>query len=209
MTAQRPRAATPPGSPRRPAARYAAGLLAVAATVLTGCAEADQPAPNSTGQTAGPGAPAVATPLDLTRLKRAPCEALNPAQDALDPAHAGLHGPGVPAVPSSRGAAPACEWKSRAATLIVYIPAHTDNTLTAIHRMKGAQYPVVTPLAPIGGYPAVAYGADTPSAATANAESRSPPAAPRPSSPGSPRHRRPHRTPATPRVPCWNTSSAT
>lgn len=163
MTPRHPRTALPqPSRDRRGHAARLAALLSIAA-VLAGCSDQAKPAQDNTaaGPTPGPGVPSVAKPLDLTPLKRNPCDALKPSQDALDPAHAGLFGNGIPAKPSSAGSAPACAWTSRA-TLIVYVPADTDTSLTAIYAMKGGQFPVVTPLAAIDGYPVVAYGTDEP-----------------------------------------------
>ncbi|MET9260497.1 DUF3558 domain-containing protein [Amycolatopsis sp. NPDC004079] len=100
----------------------------------------------------GPGVPKVANPIDVTRFKQNPCDALTSAQisDLLggnarvkpDP-----HGPG----------GPACGWFSQA-QLVVVFPAVDKLGLTSIYRAKGGAYPFFLPLDPADGYPVVAYG---------------------------------------------------
>ncbi|MYW94968.1 DUF3558 domain-containing protein [Amycolatopsis rubida] len=150
--------------PRRRArlhrSQHALALAAVAAAVA-GCSGsgADQPAPAPSATATGR-APAAGTPkpLDISWAAQRPCDLLVPAQDALDPTQAGLFGNGVPAKPATAGGAPACAWTS-GATLIVYLPGADETT---VYRTKGAQFPVVVPLAPIEGYPLAAYGNDQP-----------------------------------------------
>lgn len=106
----------------------------------------------------GPGVPKVPKPLDITRFKQNPCETLTSAQisDLLgDRAriHPDPHGP----------VGPACGWFAQATVAVLY-PTINKLGLTSVYRAKGRAYPFFLPLAPIDGYPVVAYGEDDPRA---------------------------------------------
>ncbi|WP_205670147.1 MULTISPECIES: DUF3558 domain-containing protein [Amycolatopsis] len=108
----------------------------------------------TTGQVPGPGVPKVLTPVDVSRFKQNPCNALTSTQisDLLGP-----HARVKPDLKSPAG--PSCGWLSLA-TIQVAVPNVDDLGLTSIYRSRGGIYPFFLPLAPVNGLPAVAYGQD-------------------------------------------------
>ncbi|WP_409185133.1 DUF3558 domain-containing protein [Amycolatopsis sp. VS8301801F10] len=107
-------------------------------------------------QVPGPGVPKVQNPLDITRFRQNPCAALTSAQLAE------LLGDGIRVNPDPHGpSGPACGWFSRA-KIVVLFPAIDKLGLTSVYRAKGGAYPFFLPLAPVDGYPIVAYGVDDP-----------------------------------------------
>ncbi|WP_406638252.1 DUF3558 domain-containing protein [Amycolatopsis sp. WGS_07] len=145
--------------------RRAHALTAVALCSLAGCASTipggaipaertTPPAPSSTaaGQVPGPGVPKVPNPLDITRFKQNPCDALTSAQIS------NLLGDGARVKPDPHGpVGPACGWFSQAQIVVVF-PNIDKLGLTSVYGAKGDAYPFFLPLAPVDGYPIVAYG---------------------------------------------------
>lgn len=110
------------------------------------------PASAGAAQVPGPGVPKVENPLDTTRFKAAPCDTLTQAQ-AEDLVGAGI----APKADLNAPAGPSCAWHSRAHIIVTF--SNVDNLgLTSYYRAKGSVYPFFLPLAPIDGYPVVAYG---------------------------------------------------
>lgn len=100
----------------------------------------------------GPGVPKVPNPIDITRFKQNPCAALTAEQISS------LLGDEARVVPDPKGAGgPGCGWFSQA-HLVVLFPNVDKLGLTSIYRAKGGTYPFFAPLAPVDGYPVVAYG---------------------------------------------------
>ncbi|MYW91220.1 DUF3558 domain-containing protein [Amycolatopsis rubida] len=159
----------PPGTERAAAAsRFpsTAAVLVLACVVVAGCSGADQAAsrPDHAARSTpaedvpGPGVPKVANPLDVSRFRQNPCDALASGQVS------DLLGGNVRAEPDPHGpGGPACGWFSQAQVVIVF-PTVDKLGLTSIYRAKGGVYPFFLPLDPVAGYPVVAYGTDDPRA---------------------------------------------
>ncbi|WP_326945806.1 DUF3558 domain-containing protein [Amycolatopsis sp. NBC_01307] len=144
-------------------------IAGVAVLMLTGCTGTTRgnprPSSESPGQTAtpdtadqvpGPGVPKVETPVDLTRFRQFPCEALSESQAGE------LIGPEVQTRPDLESpAGPACSWNppdaSRPLVRVIFDRAATAG-LTSFYKDKSVKYALFTPLQPINGYPVVAYG---------------------------------------------------
>ncbi|WP_312872069.1 DUF3558 domain-containing protein [Amycolatopsis dendrobii] len=147
--------------------RRALALTPLALLILAGCSDttpgqavpADrtgQPAPRSTSanQVPGPGVPKVPNPIDITRFKQNPCESLTSAQ-VVD-----LLGDEARITPDPNGpGGPGCGWFSQAKIAVVF-PNVDKLGLTSVYRAKGGAYPFFMPLAPVEGYPVVAYGTE-------------------------------------------------
>jgi hypothetical protein len=104
----------------------------------------------------GPGVPKVTQPIDVTRFKAAPCDALSGSQVAA------LLGSGSSAKPDLRApAGPTCDWDSasvsQAGVGVIFVTADQFG-LTSVYEAKGKQYQFVEPLEAISGFPTVAYG---------------------------------------------------
>ncbi|WP_275292778.1 DUF3558 domain-containing protein [Amycolatopsis sp. La24] len=115
-----------------------------------------QPTSRSTpaDEVPGPGVPKVPNPIDITRFKQNPCAALTAEQTS------GLLGDGARIVPDPKGAGgPGCGWFSQA-QIVVLFPNVDKLGLTSVYRAKGNAYPFFVPLAPVDGYPVVAYGTE-------------------------------------------------
>ncbi|WET80166.1 DUF3558 domain-containing protein [Amycolatopsis sp. QT-25] len=104
----------------------------------------------------GPDVPQVASPLALTQVKQAPCNALTEEQAGE------LLGPR--AVPKERldgTAGPSCMWSipSSSRPLVdVIFGRSPDGGTASVYNAKGGAYKLVEPLAPVDGYPLTAYG---------------------------------------------------
>lgn len=144
--------------------RRSLALAPLALFALAGCSSTapgqavpaehtDQPAPSSTSdQVPGPGVPKVQSPIDITKFKQNPCESLTSAQIS------DLLGDGARVNPDPRGpGGPGCGWFSQAQIVVVF-PNVDKLGLTSVYRAKGGAYPFFMPLAPVDGYPVVAYG---------------------------------------------------
>ncbi|AUI63178.1 DUF3558 domain-containing protein [Amycolatopsis sp. BJA-103] len=115
------------------------------------------PSPSSSSdQAPGPDAPKVTTPLNLTQVKRTPCNALTEKQAGE------LLGSGASSKESLDGAAgPSCMWSIPATSrpLVDVIFGRTpDGGTASVYKAKGGAYKLVEPLAPIDGHPLTAYG---------------------------------------------------
>ncbi|MFD2465991.1 DUF3558 domain-containing protein [Amycolatopsis silviterrae] len=148
--------------------RRVLALTAVALCALASCSrttagraapgersgQPSSPAPNSTSaeQVPGPGVPKVESPIDAARFKQNPCGALTAAQvsDLLG------NSPRVKPEPHGAGG-PGCGWFAQAQVAVVF-PDINDLGLTSFYRAKDRVYPFFLPLAPLDGYPVVAYG---------------------------------------------------
>lgn len=111
--------------------------------------------PSAYGQTPGLEVPKVANPIDLTRFKQAPCNALTDAQAQE------ILGPKVESKERLDGAAgPACMWAPPVATrptVDVIFSNLQDSGTASVYAAKGNTYKLVEPLEPIDGYPVTAY----------------------------------------------------
>ncbi|MGK3207686.1 DUF3558 domain-containing protein [Amycolatopsis sp. MEPSY49] len=112
--------------------------------------------PESGSAVPGPGVPKVPNPIDVTRFKQAPCDALKAAQVAE------LLGPGVSGKSDLQApAGPSCAWDSprvsQAGVTVVFTNADQLG-LTSVYAAQGKQYRFFQPLAAIDGFPVVAYG---------------------------------------------------
>ncbi|WP_410630078.1 DUF3558 domain-containing protein [Amycolatopsis sp. cmx-4-83] len=107
----------------------------------------------SVDEVPGPGVPKVTTPIDLTRLEQAPCDALTPAQVA------GLLGAEVETKPEpDADVGPVCNWEAPGRAGVGIIFGKLDKRgLTRVYAAKGKTYPFVEPLEPVDGYPLAAY----------------------------------------------------
>ncbi|WP_369871196.1 DUF3558 family protein [Amycolatopsis sp. AA4] len=175
-SAPQARSASPaPGGTGGGQARHAlaAAVALAAATALAACSGTAEPpraepprndlppapaATTYTGPLPGPGVPSVPHPLDTARFKQNPCATLTPAQIS------GLLGPSPRVQADPQGpVGPACGWFAQASVAVLY-PDINDLGLTSVYRAKGGAYPFFLPLAPVDGYPVVAYGEDDPRA---------------------------------------------
>ncbi|MFB9929631.1 DUF3558 domain-containing protein [Amycolatopsis halotolerans] len=150
-------------SVRRVFALTAAALCALAGCSSTTAGRAapsghsDRPVSQTPKSTAtdpvpGPGVPKVAIPLDATKFKQNPCDALT-ARQVSD-----LLGTSSHVKPEPHGAGgPGCGWFAQAQVVIVF-PDINELGLTSFYRAKDKVYPFFLPLAPVDGYPVVAYG---------------------------------------------------
>jgi hypothetical protein len=143
---------------RRSLALFGASLL-----LLTACSNPKtgtaSPATTSSSQTnglPGPGVPKVETPLDTSRFKRTPCEALTTEEATT------LLGSGTTAK-EELGApgGPTCNWQpsgTSQATVGVIFNKVNQAGLTAIYEQQGSTFRLFMPVDPVEGLPAVAYG---------------------------------------------------
>jgi hypothetical protein len=115
-----------------------------------------QPTPSSNEAVPGPGVPKVDDPLDVSHFQQNPCDSLTPEQSKE---LLGADATTNPAVDDQAG--PTCRWNipavSQAGVGVTYFKT-TQLGLTGIYRSKDTIYPFFQPLAPIDGYPTVAFG---------------------------------------------------
>ncbi|WP_290051302.1 DUF3558 domain-containing protein [Amycolatopsis solani] len=138
----------------------ASALLLNACTTSTGgtasptVSNSDQPSTlPSTSGLPGPGVPKVQTPIDVARFKQSPCDALTADQVSE------LLGQGVtPQADLEAPAGPSCSANppqvTQASVLVIFTNV-SNRGLTGVYEAK---YRFFLPLAPVDGYPAVAYG---------------------------------------------------
>lgn len=126
-------------------------------TASPSSSSANEPTPSSsTADVPGPGVPKVASPIDISRFKSAPCDSLT-AQQVAD-----LLGPGVtPKTDLDAPGGPSCSIHppqvTQAGVLVIF--TDLDNRgLTSVYAAKDTKYPFFMPLNPVDGYPIVAYG---------------------------------------------------
>ncbi|QFU94132.1 DUF3558 domain-containing protein [Amycolatopsis sp. YIM 10] len=153
--------------------RPSRGLLCAAGLVLllSGCegkdvpgtptvptAGAAEPAPSADAPDVPAfGAPKVASPIDISKSEAQPCETLTDAQIA------DLLGTDTKESRDESGdviAGPGCGWHSygsQAAFVAVLFPKVTDIGLSGFYREKGDQYKFFEEMAPVRGYPTVAW----------------------------------------------------
>lgn len=142
---------------RRVIVPLSAALLVLGACDTTngGTAVPISPASPSSGtvdDVPGSGVPRVANPIDLTRLQKAPCDALTPAQVA------GLLGSDVETKPEpDADVGPRCNWHAPGRAGVGIIFGKDERGLTSVYAAKGTIYPFFEPLEPVDGYPLVAY----------------------------------------------------
>lgn len=111
---------------------------------------------NSTNDVPGPGVPKVETPVDTTRFKQAPCEALTSDEvttllGSSATAKEQLDAPG----------GPTCNWQpggTTQATVGVIFNKVNQAGLTGIYEKQGSTFRLFMPVDPVEGLPAVAYG---------------------------------------------------
>lgn len=114
------------------------------------------PSQSNSNEVPGPGVPKVDKPIDTSRFRQSPCESL--PQDQVTE----LLGNGAKAKPDvAAPAGPTCDWHpagtSHAAVHVIF--GTVDNLgMTSVYRAKGTTYKLFEVLAPIDGYPVVAYG---------------------------------------------------
>ncbi|WP_460438074.1 DUF3558 domain-containing protein [Amycolatopsis stemonae] len=144
-------------------------MLSALLLAATACSTVNpgKPSPSSNGASTssstetssavpGPGVPKVPSPIDVTRFKQAPCDALKAAQAAE------LLGDGVSGKADLQGpAGPSCAWDSadvsQAGVAVIFTDADQLG-LTSVYAAKDKQYKFFLPLAAIDGFPIVAYG---------------------------------------------------
>ncbi|MBN6036182.1 DUF3558 domain-containing protein [Amycolatopsis sp. 195334CR] len=103
------------------------------------------------------GAPKVDSPIDISKSEAQPCETLTDAQIN------GLLGSDTKESREESGdiiAGPGCTWHSygsQSAFVGVLFPKVTDLGLSGFYRAKGGQYKFFEEMAPVRGYPAVAW----------------------------------------------------
>ncbi|WP_234392923.1 MULTISPECIES: DUF3558 domain-containing protein [Actinomycetes] len=152
----RPLARAPRPAGHRAAARKAvlaiAGIAIASLSACTTASAPDAPARPSTGRSPGPTAPTVPMvqhPLDLGRLRQAPCDALTP--DQAD----GLLGSGSRGVPRVQIVdEPLCGWDHHGVVIQVLLPVRGGNGIADIAH----SYADRRSLDPIRGYPAIEFG---------------------------------------------------
>ncbi|MFB9683357.1 DUF3558 domain-containing protein [Amycolatopsis plumensis] len=138
-------------------------LLSASLLVLTACSDVKagmaSPATTSSPQTdavPGPGVPKVDSPLDTTRFKQTPCEALTGEEVTT------LLGSGATAKEElSAPGGPTCNWQpagTTQATVGIIFNKVNQAGLTAIYEQQGSTFRLFMPVAPVEGLPAVAYG---------------------------------------------------
>ncbi|RJQ87703.1 DUF3558 domain-containing protein [Amycolatopsis panacis] len=108
------------------------------------------------GQVPGPGVPKVQNPIDTAQVAKNPCSSLTDDQAN------GLFGGPLPGDPDLHSpAGPACNWDGGSAHGYARVGVIVTNVapqgLTSVYASKGTSYKYFQPLAPVGGYPAVAY----------------------------------------------------
>jgi hypothetical protein len=144
--------------------RRAIILLSMSLLTLTACTSkndgtpsASTNTPSPSDQVPGPGVPKVERPIDITRFKQAPCDALTAAQVTE------LLGSGVTPKPEVKGeAGPQCRWDSpkvSQAGVGVIFTSVDNRGITRVYDAQGKEYPFFRPLEPIDGYPVAAYDA--------------------------------------------------
>ncbi|WP_370970333.1 DUF3558 domain-containing protein [Amycolatopsis sp. cg9] len=149
---------------RRTVPMLSALLFAAAACSTTnpGTPSASSPTPSashssgSSSAVPGPGVPKVEHPIDVTRFKQAPCDALTDSQIAE------LLGSNVSGKPDLQApAGPTCSWDSadvsQAGVGVIFMSADQLG-LTSVYEAKDKQYQFFQPLEAINGFPLVAYG---------------------------------------------------
>lgn len=104
----------------------------------------------------GTGVPKVEHPIDVTRFKTAPCDALDKTQVTA------LLGSDATVKPDLQApAGPTCDWDSagvsQAGVGVIFMTADRLG-LTSVYEAKGKQYQFVEPLEAIDGFPTVSYG---------------------------------------------------
>ncbi|MFD0811328.1 DUF3558 domain-containing protein [Amycolatopsis umgeniensis] len=113
---------------------------------------------NTTGQLPGPGVPKVASSIDLTQIKQAPCNALTEIQAKE------ILGSEAETTDRLDGASgPSCRWSPPAATrprVNVLFSKSPDRGMTSVYEAKGNPYKLFEPLEAIAGYPVTAYGTE-------------------------------------------------
>ena len=113
-------------------------------------------ASSSTTEVPGPGVPKVASPIDISHFKSAPCDSLTAEQvsDLLVPGvtpKADLNAPGGPSCSIHPPQV------TQAGVLVIF--TNLDNRgLTSVYAARDVKYPFFMPLSPVDGYPIVAYG---------------------------------------------------
>lgn len=116
----------------------------------------DNPDPSSSaGQAPGNDVPKVSTPIDLTEIKQAPCNALTETQAKE------ILGPTLEAKPRDGAAGPACTWSVPSTTrplVSVVFGRSPDGGTESVYKAKGVTYELVEPLKPMDGFPLTAYG---------------------------------------------------
>jgi hypothetical protein len=114
------------------------------------------PTTSSSADIPGPGVPKVASPIDISHFKLAPCDSLT-AEQVTD-----LLGPGVtPKADLNAPGGPSCSIHppqvTQAGVLVIF--TNVDNRgLTSVYAAKDVRFPFFMPLSPVDGYPIVAYG---------------------------------------------------
>ncbi len=109
-----------------------------------------------TTQVPGPGVPKVNSPIDINKFLRAPCTTLSTDQVTE------LLGANATSKPDPSASAPSCFWHAPGATQAsvgVLFPPTNDLGLTSFYNARGKTYPFFKELAPIDGYPIVAFDA--------------------------------------------------
>ncbi|RSM71018.1 DUF3558 domain-containing protein [Amycolatopsis sp. WAC 01375] len=99
--------------------------------------------------------PKVGTPIDLTRFKQTPCNALTKPQVEE------LLGASADGEARDGAAGPACTWVVPSTTrpLVSVVFSNTQDSGTArIYAAKGKSYQFMEPLEAVDGYPLTAYG---------------------------------------------------
>ncbi|MEU0790976.1 DUF3558 domain-containing protein [Amycolatopsis sp. NPDC005961] len=144
-------------------------VLSALLLALAACSTTNPGTPSPAGGTAstntssetgsnvpGPGVPKVPSPIDITRFKQNPCNALNANQVA------GLLGSGVSGKSDLQApAGPSCAWDSpdvSQAGIAVIFTGADQLGLTSVYAAQGKQYQFFQPLTAIDGFPIVAYG---------------------------------------------------
>ena len=143
--------------------RWTIGIIGVVGLAVTGCMSTPTPgspgaASSTTSTTASvpAGVPAVAHPLDVSKVRQAPCSVLTSAQLTQ------LNVAGSGKVVSS--GSPTCDWgdsaqQSKIGVTVIFPPA--DNGLADIYSQKDT-YAVFKPVPDVDGFPAViALSADS------------------------------------------------
>lgn len=111
-----------------------------------------QQVPSTTGQASSPAVPKVANPIDTTRFKGAPCDALTSAQVAE------LFGPGVePKTDLAGVGGPSCRLDSPSTDGAHLSVIFGSLSLADFYRAKDTTYPFFRELPSVEGYPVVAY----------------------------------------------------
>lgn len=138
-------------------------LLGASLLTLTACSDTKAgtatPVATSSASTdtvPAPGVPRVETPLDTTRYKQAPCQALTSEEIST------LLGSGVTAKEQlDAPGGPTCDWHPGGTTQAkvgVIFNKVNQAGLTGIYEKQGSTFRLFMPMDPIDGLPSVAYG---------------------------------------------------